>query len=54
MNEHNCEKCGESSDTGEVIYDIGFICDRCLSAIENKTGYCSMQCQLFGDCDGSC
>jgi len=52
----NCECCGDlvADPDGENIYDIGFVCGVCLGNAENKTGYCSMHCQLFGTCDESC
>lgn len=53
-----CEVCGnvdqDIPETGEVIYDIGYVCRDCLDKADNKTGYCSVQCQLWGVCDGSC
>jgi hypothetical protein len=57
MNEKlECQVCEAMVDRnhGEGIYDVGFVCEECLEKADNKTGYCSMYCQLFGSCDGSC
>ena len=51
---HVCQVCDNRSVFGEAVYDVGFVCQNCLDRAENKTGYCSMSCQLFGTCDGSC
>ncbi len=50
-----CDVCDkEDCEKGETFFDIGTVCQDCLDSAENKTGHCSMSCQLFGNCDGSC
>lgn len=46
----NCEK----QDCTVTHYSDDILCDECDEKRDNKTGYCSMNCQLGGGCDGSC
>ena len=49
-----CQNCDKPSAKGEMVYDIGWVCQKCLDSAVNETGYCSMSCQLGRGCDGSC
>lgn len=48
--------CGKElhPDNMEYVGDGCYVCKGCFEKIENKTGYCSIWCQLGGSCDGSC
>lgn len=30
------------------------LCKECTEAYDDKTGYCSLECCISGNCDGSC
>jgi len=49
-----CSLCDNIGHAGGDVYEFGFVCNECLDKAENRTGYCSMYCQLTGECDGSC
>jgi len=53
---YSCACCDKEcvEDMMDVVFDIGMVCHECLEKADNKTGYCSMACQLGFGCDGSC
>lgn len=55
---HFCEECGnefEEKDMTLLPNGWGWWCEGCLDKTPgDTTGYCSMQCQIGGGCDGSC
>lgn len=40
-----------SQSDGETTW---YACPDCADTVEDKTGYCSLQCQYTGRCDQSC
>lgn len=51
-----CGWCEVLHDTETMVEagEFGLICQECDDTRDNKSGYCSMNCQLSGNCDGSC
>lgn len=58
MNEHSiCDKCNKQDCETERIsdsYNSYDLCSSCVDQIEDKTGYCGLNCQIFGQCGGEC
>ena len=51
-----CEVCEKSYKVRDLFVNNGdyCICDDCESGLEDKTGYCSLNCRLSGFCDQTC
>jgi hypothetical protein len=52
---HECEHCECFNEA--IGYDEeleSWLCGTHIDCCENKTGYCSIACQLGYGCDGSC
>ena len=48
--DQRCRYCGTLENV-DLEYQL---CNKCLDELPNKTGYCSVSCMVYGDCDGSC
>lgn len=51
-----CWNCSETDET-KLHWQASledYLCETCENSGDNKTGYCSMFCQLTGECDNSC
>lgn len=54
-----CDYCGNpvGSEWKKWADSMGInakLCDECLEAYDNKTGHCSLDCCILGQCDESC
>jgi len=50
-----CEYCGDPINPESIQFVSGRkLCDACLTAYDNKTGHCSLDCCISGYCDESC
>lgn len=49
-----CEDCKKELPISEMCHTEYAICNNCLDYYEDKTGYCSVQCRINGQCDESC
>jgi hypothetical protein len=50
---YKCEKEPATKEYGDVKHNYK-LCAPCYESCEDKTGYCSLECQVFGQCDWSC
>lgn len=48
-----CYNCEKETEDGEEYAGI-YLCEECEQTLDNKSGYCSIDCQLGYGCDGSC
>lgn len=50
-----CQRCDEFTDILEQSYDCRImLCNECNEKYDNKTGYCSVDCCVSGNCDQTC
>jgi hypothetical protein len=51
-----CEDCNKELPIDKKVSNFADIpiCEDCLSAYPNQTGYCSVECRVSGKCDESC
>lgn len=50
-----CDYCGDDVNPESSQHIAGYkLCDECLDAYDNKTGFCSLDCCISGNCDESC
>jgi hypothetical protein len=49
-----CEDCKKELPISNRCHSDFDICNECLENYPNKTGWCSIQCRITGDCDQSC
>lgn len=47
-----CEYCEELDNLDE--WEGYTLCEDCIEVYDNKTGYCSLDCCISGNCDQSC
>jgi len=54
--EYVCYGCGcaLTLETAIEYCHPTYLCQECDDKCDNPTGYCSLDCQLGGGCDGSC